>query len=68
MPQTSMDLWVIVGVLVAAVGVYYTRRQWMRSAPKTTNVIKGGNRNKQQGGDGPTENRIEDGDDNEQKG
>ena len=68
MPETSMDWWVIASVLVAVIGVYYARRQLKGSGPKTTNEIKGGNRNTQQGGSGPTVNRIEDGDDNEQKG
>lgn len=66
MPQSSMDWWVIAAVLVAV--VYYARKQFKASGPKTTNAIKGGSCNRQQGGAGPTVNRIEDGDDNQQKG
>ena len=68
MPQTGMDWWVIAGVLVAVAGVWIAWRQLKGGKPTTTNAIKTGNRNTQQGGSGSTVNQIDNGDDNEQRG
>ena len=69
MPQTGMDIWAIIGVLVAIAGLGFAIWQWRKpKKPQTVNTIKGGSHNRQSGGAGETSNTIENGDHNDQRG
>jgi hypothetical protein len=68
MSGAIFDYWQAIVGLFAIIGVYFAYRQWKADTPKTTNTIRQGNRNQQEGGKGQTENRIDHGDDNAQKG
>ncbi len=69
MPQSGMDLWVIAGVLIAAVAAVFAWRQSRgHSKAQTKNRIDTGHRNNQSGGRGTTENTIKNGDNNTQRG
>jgi LPXTG-motif cell wall-anchored protein len=69
MPQTGMDLWVIMGVLIAGFAAWLAWRQFRAIASRrTVNKIGHGSHNTQTGGQGQTENVIERGDHNKQGG
>lgn len=53
MPETSMDYWVIAGVVFAALAVIVA---FMRRPKKTTNIAVGSDRVDQRGGKGTTTN------------
>ena len=65
MPESSMDWWVIAGVIVASFAALVA---FMRRPKKTSNTVKGGSGNTQMGGDGTTVNSVKDGDNNHQQG
>ena len=57
----------LIGVVVGVAG--YFGLQWKRSSrPKTKNTVLRGDRNRQEGGEGETDNRVTDGSDNVQGG
>ncbi len=69
MPQTGMDWWVVAGVIIAALALFIAWRKWRGgAASRTVNRIGAGHRNDQRGGQGQTENTIERGNDNRQRG
>ncbi len=65
MPQTSMDYWVIAGVIVAALAVIVA---FARRPKKTTNVAESSERVDQEGGAGTSSNTAKDSSDVRQRG
>ena len=65
MPQTTMDYWVIAGVVFAALAVIVA---FMRRPKKTTNLAEGSQRVDQQGSTGTTSNTAKDSSDVRQRG
>ncbi len=69
MPQSSMDWWVILGVIVAIAGVFFAWRQWRGSKFKnTSNIARDSDRVTQTGGEGVTRNQAENSRDVDQSG
>lgn len=68
MPQTGMDWWVVVGVLVAIVSVYFAWRQSARMRTRTRNKVEHGSGNELKGGEGNTINSVKHGDNNRLSG
>ncbi len=68
MAQSILDYWQAIVGLVAVFGVWIAWRQYKTRRPRTENIIVGGNRNTQSGGDGDTVNTIREGNDNDQSG
>lgn len=68
MPQTGMDWIVTIGVIAGIVAAIAAVIALRNRPKKTTNTIVGGSHNRQSGGDGVTQNRIENGDHNDQRG
>ncbi len=65
MPQTSMDYWVIAGVVIAALAVIVA---FARRPKKTTNLAETSQQVDQQGGTGSTSNTAKDSRDVRQRG
>ena len=65
MPETSMDYWVIAGVVFAALAVIVA---FMRRPKKTTNIAEQSDRVDQRGGEGTTSNTTKDSRDVRQQG
>jgi hypothetical protein len=65
MPQTSMDYWVIAGVVIALAAVIVA---FMRRPKKTTNTAEGSQKVDQAGGSGSTTNSAKDSSDVRQRG
>ena len=65
MPGTSMDYWVIAGVVFTALCFFVA---FMRRPKKTTNIAERSDRVDQRGGEGTTTNTAKDSRDVRQKG
>ncbi|OYU17483.1 MAG: hypothetical protein CFE34_15530 [Rhodobacteraceae bacterium PARR1] len=65
MPETSMDYWVIAGVVFTALCFLVT---FMRRPKKTTNIAERSERVDQRGGEGTTTNTAKDSRDVRQQG